>query len=226
MGGIFKFTMSNITDYLFEKGKGIIERKPEVTDGRYEMADDGGVELCVGELLYGLIRAIKPQAVLSTGIYTGVSDMYIGQALLDNGFGTSDALEFEPKHIERAKKLWMQVGVDKVINEHLTSSLEFTPNRNYDFMFLDTEPQIRLHELVKFFPYLNLGGYFGIHDLHRHMGQNVYNPDHPDMPHWPWGEIPQQIKQWVREDKLRVIHFPSPRGLTFMYKTNPEDYKW
>src|SRR3990167_2746590 len=177
-----------ITKYLSEKGKGIIELEQEVSDskGNYLAFDDGGVECEVGELLYSLVRVLKPQAVLTTGVYTGVSDMYIGQALVDNGFGTSDAIEYEQIHVERAKKLWMQVGVDRVINEHLISSLEFTPNRNYDFMFNDTEPFIRFKEVVRYFPYVNEGGYILIHDLHNHWSQGNYNPDHPEIESYPF----------------------------------------
>ena len=217
-----------ITKYLSEKGKGIIELEQEVSDskGNYLAFDDGGVECEVGELLYSFVRVIKPQSVLTTGIYTGVSDMYIGQALVDNGFGTSDALEYEQKHIERAKKLWMQVEVDKVINEHLISSLEFKPNRNYDFMFLDTELNLRFHELVRYCPYLNPGSYVLIHDMPINLCQGNISADHPDFKHWPVGEIPQQVKDWVKGDQLRPIYFPNPRGMVGFYKTREDEYKW
>lgn len=218
----------NITDYLFEKASGLIKRFPEVRDdGRgFEMADDGGVELETGEFLYGLVRVIKPTNVLTTGVYTGISDMYVAQALKDNKFGQSQAIEFEKRHLDRAVELWKRVGVKEQIEEHLMSSLDFEPSRQYQFMFLDTEPQIRFKELIKFFPYLDEGGYVGIHDLHRHMGQNANNPDHPSEPHWPWGEVLPEMKQLVAEKKLVPMHFPTPRGLTFFYKPHREDFKW
>lgn len=45
------------------------------------MQDDGGVEIETGEFLWGLTRILKPKHVLTTGVYTGISDMYIAQGL-------------------------------------------------------------------------------------------------------------------------------------------------
>ena len=87
---------------------------------------------------------------------------------------------------------------------------------------MDTEPQIRFQELVKFYYHLAPGGYLGIHDLHEHMSQQ-------DSEHgygWPYGRLPREIIQWVQDDELRVFHFPTPRGITFFYKTNPTDFRW
>src|SRR3990167_2842488 len=148
----------NITDYLIQKG-GLV-KKQEVSDqsGHYSMVDDGGVELEVGEFLYGLVRVLQPENVLTTGIYTGVSDMYIAQGLMDNSHGKSTAIEYEKFHVDRAITLWNKVGVIEVITPVLMSSLEFEPKEHYQFMFLDTEINLRLHELVKYFPYLDEGG--------------------------------------------------------------------
>ena len=84
-----------VTDELIQKSNGLISLHPEVSDWtgkNFMMFDDGGVELEVGEFLYGLVRVMKPENILTTGVYTGISDMYIAQALVDNGTGKSTAL--------------------------------------------------------------------------------------------------------------------------------------
>jgi hypothetical protein len=88
---------------------------------------------------------------------------------------------------------------------------------------LDTEPQTRFGELVRFYDYLYDGGFFFIHDLNRHMGQ-VENEEHGFA--WPRGQIPEAIKDWVKHDHLRPIYFDTPRGFMGFYKPSEADYKW
>ena len=111
---------------MFEDKLGI-KTVPEVSDptGQYSMWDDGGCESDVGIFLYGFVRMLKPKRILSTGIYSGISDMYIAQALKDNGFGRTTALEYEQFHIDRARKLWEQMGVSPQITSINSASLTF-----------------------------------------------------------------------------------------------------
>ena len=218
-----------ITEQLFEKGKEFISLTKEVRDdgrGYYHMADDGGVEAEVGELLYGLVKILQPEKILETGTYTGISSMYMAQALKDNGHGHVTTLEIEPFHKDRAEQLWRACGVDGFVACELQRSLEYMPSDHYEFMFLDSEPDIRFAELVRFFDNLKRGGYVLIHDLPRDLTQGNINPDHPEIKSWPFGDLPYQIKQWVKEDRLRPIHFPNPRGLFGFYKPTEDDYKW
>jgi predicted O-methyltransferase YrrM len=214
-----------ITKY-FEERTGL-RTVPEVSDNTksYSMYDDGGVEVEVGVLLFGLVRILKPSRVLTTGVYSGISDMYIAQGLKDNGFGKTTAIEFEQYHIDRALNLWEKAGVKDHIEVHKTSSLDFKPKEMYQFMFLDTEPQIRFAELEKFYPFLDDGGYVGIHDLPRTLCQGNINPDHPEMKSYPFGDVPPLMKELLQTGKLIKIHFPSPRGLVFFYKPKEDDYK-
>lgn len=207
-----------ITKYFQDKGLKFIE---EPTDKLFTCVDDGGVEAETGELLYGLIRRLKPERVLTTGVYTGVSDLYIAQALKDNGFGHITALEYEAFHIKRAQELWNKIRVGNLITPVLTDSLKFEPRDQYQFMFLDTEMHLRFHELVKFYPYLDEGGYVLIHDMPRGLCQGNTNPDHPDFKHWPVGELPKELKDL----KMNSFNFGSARGLVGYYKVRPDDYQ-
>ena len=217
----------SLSNELAEKSQGIIKIFPEVSDGtgHYQMFDSGGTETQVSECLWGLVRILQPEHILETGTYTGISSLFMAQALKDNGHGHLTTIEYERFHKDRAEKLWQACGVSGHVTCVLQSSLDYQPDGEYELLFLDSEPQIRFAELVKFYPYLKEGGYIGIHDLPNGLCQGNINPDHLDIPSYPYGNLPEQIKEWLRTDKLRMIHFPSPRGLTFLYKTKEGDYK-
>lgn len=199
----------------------------EIAEKGYHSFNDAGVECETGEFLYGMIRVLQPDNVLETGTHVGVGASYIGMGLKHNHNGNLDSIEFlKPNHLE-AKYRITKLGVGEHVTLYLQDSLSFEPSVNYDFMFLDTEPQIRFKELIKFYPHLKEGGYVFIHDLHRHMAQvQEKHPDHPDTPYWPWGKLPDEIIDLVRNDNLRPMHFSTPRGLTGFYKPSVEDYKW
>ena len=210
--------ISLLTKSLIDKSEGIITIQPEVRDNEnhgYLMFDDGGVEVEVGEFIYGLTKILKPHRALTTGIYTGISDMYISQAMIENGYGHITALEFEIAHKERAEKLWLKTGTAKNIDAMLTDSRKFQPNGVYELMFLDTEPQQRFQELINFYPYLAEGGFVFMHDLANHMGQETIEGHEAN---WPWGKLPDEIVNWVKTGELIPWYFPNPRGLVGLRK--------
>ena len=186
--------------------------------------NDAGIECETGEFLYSLVRMLQPKNVLETGTHWGVGSSYMGLALQDNSFGKLDTVEFLPDIWMRAKKRFTDIGLNDFINSHFGDVAQFDPgDKKYDLILLDTEPQTRFAELVKFFPYLNPGGYIFIHDLHRHMHQ-IPNEEHGFA--WPYGMIPDQMKELVKTGQLRPFHFTTPRGFTGFYKVSPDDYLW
>lgn len=193
----------------------------------YHMFDDGGVELEVGEFLYGMVRILKPIHILETGTYTGISSAYMGLAVQENGLSGSGVVtcEIDSFHKDRAEKLWEKLGISQLIACVLKKSLEVDPIVPLDMIFLDSEPNLRFAELVRFYPYLKEGGYVFIHDLPRSMTQGNINPDHPEIASWPFGDLPEAIKQWERSGDLVRMHFPNPRGMVGWYKRHREDYK-
>lgn len=222
--------MSNslLTKDLIQKASGLIKVEPEIADntGRFSMFDSGAVSCEDGELLYALARIQKPERILTTGTFTGVSDLYLAQALKDNGFGEITAIEYEETHKNRAEKLWKLCGVQDYVTCVLQSSIDFQPEGIYDLMFLDTELHLRWGELLRFFSHLKEGGYVLIHDFHRHLYKGSRNEDHPEIEDYPAGPVPEQIRKWVKEDKLRVTHFDTPRGMVMLYKVHTGDYRW
>ena len=210
----------NITDYFIEKGLMVV---PEVTDDRFQMVDDGGVETSTGELLHSFIRRLRPEHVLETGTYTGISSLYMGQALKENGIGTLETIEIDEFHIKRARELWDKMGVFNIQTIHL-ESLKFEPSQQYQFMFLDSEPWLRFQELVKFYPNLDEGGYIFVHDTPRNLCQGNVNPDHPDYKSWPFGDVPEKFKELLKNRELMPFYFGGARGLVGFYKVHKDDF--
>jgi len=217
--------MQRIENLVFENvGIPIL---PEVTNKQYSMFDDGGVEIEVMGFLEAITRLIKPKSILETGLYTGISAMAFGNACRINGIGHLDTVEINADQIRKTADRIHKMGLSEYVTIHHQDSLSFNPTKTYQLMLLDSIPEIRFQEIVKFYPYLDEGGYVFIHDLHRHCHQHEslrHHPDHAE-PFWPYGEMPEQIKQLVRDDRLRPFHFGTPRGLTGFYKTHPEDWR-
>lgn len=222
--------LRDLDNRIFDRGNNLemySEGQWGGTHSEWQAFNDAGVECEVGEFLYAFLRMIKPSKVLETGTHWGVSASYMGFALKHNNKGQLDTHEFLPEIYEVAKKRFHRLDLENQINPHFGDVGHLQLNNEYDFMFLDTEPQTRFAELVKFYPHLKEGGYVFIHDLHRHMHQDETlrnNPDHPNQPFWPYGELPEAFKQLLRDGKLKTFHFSTPRGLTMLYKPHTEDY--
>lgn len=196
---------------------------PEVTKQGYHSFNDAGVECETGEFLYGLVRILQPDKILETGTHHGIGAAYLGMGLRDNYSGHLDTLEFLQPNYDTAVTRMTTLGLNDFVTCHLIDAANFKPPSTYNLILLDTEPQTRFAELIKYWDYLEDGGFVFIHDLHRHMHQ-IPNEEHGFA--WPFGKVPAFIKTLVNSGLIRPMHFPTPRGLTGFYKVSPKDYKW
>lgn len=187
--------------------------------------NDAGIEIETGEFLYAMTRLLKPDHILETGTHWGIGSSYMGQALKDNYKGHLDTLEFLPEIRARAMARFEALDLNNYVTCHFGDAGAFTPGQDvmYRLILLDTEPQTRFAELIRYFDYLEQGGFVFIHDLHRHMHQ-IPNSEHGFA--WPYGPLPKHIIRMVNDGKLRPFHFSTPRGLTGFYKPSEDDYKW
>lgn len=119
----------------------------------WEVYDGTASEVEMGELLYGLVRMLKPRRLVETGTYKGHSTRAIGRACFKNGFGhlvTCDIAAYDfPKYDE-----------DFVPDFRICNSLDLPELRDADFVFSDSHEDVRMleYELVK------PGCVFVIHD--------------------------------------------------------------
>ena len=214
-----------ITEFLKNKDLSLIEMQ-EPSNSDYKCFNTGGVECEIGEFLYGLVRMMKPNNIFETGTHMGISSSYMAQALKDNGRGLLTTVEIEKEHIRRSQERWETLEISHKIMVDKEESLQYVLEYDCELMFLDSEPEFRFRELIRFFPRLKPGGIVFIHDMPRSMCQGNVNPDHPNYKSWPYGDLPVIIKQWVKEEALRPFLFQTPRGLIGFYKTHPEDFVW
>lgn len=216
----------NITDLLIRLD-GVLKQHNEGewsnSDSRYSAFNDAGVECETGEFLYSMVRILKPLNVLETGTHWGVGASYMGMAVRDNGMGTVDTIEFLPENHKTAYDRIERLGLTNFVHCHYGDVAKFKPQNQYQLILLDTEPQTRFAELLKFYPYLDEGGFVFIHDLHQHMHQ-IPNEEHGFA--WPYGKMPDAMRQLVIDGYLRPFHFETPRGLTGFYKVSQKDYQW
>lgn len=200
-----------------------LEKSPDGYD--YFSFNNGGVECEVGEFLYALVRIIKPSRVLETGTHKGIGASYIGLAMKENDKGSLITLEFQQQFIEEAKENLKKLDLLDRVDVKKKKSQDYHTKSMFKLILLDTEPDLRFNELIQFYNNLKPGGFVIIHDLHRGMCQGNVNPDHPHIKSWPFGDLPQQIKDWLKDGYLVKFNFPTPRGITCFYKAHSGDYK-
>ena len=202
---------------------------PEITPGDHGflMFNDAGTEVEVSEFLYSLVRILKPEFVLETGTHVGVSASYIGLALEDNKKGQVTTFEIIPQHFNTSCEMFRELGLSHRIVSKLFDALQYDlGDQQVDFLFLDSEPQLRFNEFTKFWPNLKPGGFIAIHDLHPSMGH--HGQTYHDVYDWPYGDFREKLGPYMKNGDVQIMHFPTPRGLTLFQKIDPtfESYKY
>jgi len=202
---------------------------PEVTcgDHGFSMFNDAGTEVEVSEFLYSLVRMLKPNYVLETGTHLGVSTSYIAQALKDNNKGSMITFEIIPEHYNNSKRMFSEMGLSNRIESCLCESLKYDiGDKVIDFLFLDSEPQLRFDEFIKYWDNVKPGGFIAIHDLHPSMGH--HGQTYHGVYDWPYGDFREKLGPFLENGDVQVMHFPTPRGLTLFQKIDPsfESYKY
>jgi predicted O-methyltransferase YrrM len=167
-----------------------------------------GIEAEAGEFLYGLVRMLKPVNVLETGTSIGMSSRYIALGLRHNHFGHLITLERMPNVFQVTKQRLIEL---KLCGPWITplniDAREYTPDRDFGLMWLDSEPEYRLGELDRFLPRLQPGGVACIHDMRD-----------PWMKDSPFGKMPMAVRSKFEDLDMSEIHFPNDTGLTVFQK--------
>lgn len=212
-----------ITDKILAKtGRLQLHAESEFSSGDMGFAafNDAGTEVEVSEFIYSFVRMLKPDMVLETGTHIGVSSTYIAQALEDNNRGTIATFEIIPQHFNSAAALFNEQGLSHRIQSFLMDAQQFDASGiNIDFLFLDSEPQLRFDEFLKFYPNVRPGGFILIHDLHPSLGHS--DQTHHGMYDWPYGDFRTKLGPFMKNHDIQTMSFPTPRGLTLFQKSDP-----
>ncbi|HUD80817.1 MAG TPA: class I SAM-dependent methyltransferase [Streptosporangiaceae bacterium] len=68
-----------------------------------------------GQLLYALVRAIRPQTVVEFGTSFGISTIYLAAAVTDNGTGRVVTTELSERKVKAAQSNLQQTGLDGAV---------------------------------------------------------------------------------------------------------------
>src|ERR1700704_984694 len=91
---------------------------------RWRMFDSMTAEAEVLEFLRTVVTTIKPELVVETGTFSGISTLWIAEGLKANGRGRIVTCEFDPKIYESAKARIAASGLVEWVELRNESSLE------------------------------------------------------------------------------------------------------
>lgn len=168
---------------------------------RWRMFDSMTAELEVLDFLKRLIITLKPQLVVETGSFMGVSTLRIAEGLRENGFGRIISVEYDPVVFARAKQRIEASGLREWIELRNESSLEMQIPGAIDIFFSDSDIPIREKEVRRFLPQINPHGLILIHDASSH-----------------YKIVREGALRMEQEGLLSVVLLPCPRGLVMAQK--------
>src|SRR5262252_5377242 len=114
---------------------------------RWSMFDSMTAEVEVLEFLRTVVTTIKPELVVETGTFSGISTLWIAEGLKANGRGRIITCEFDPKVYESAKARIASSGLAEWIELRNESSLDMSVEGTIDLFFSDSDMPIREQEI-------------------------------------------------------------------------------
>jgi len=167
----------------------------------WKMYDSMSAEVEVLDFLRQLVITLKPNLVVETGTFMGVSTLAIAEGLKQNGFGRVITVEFDPKVYAKAKERIDASGLATWIDARNQSSLDLKVEGAIGLLFSDSDIHVREREVRHFLPQISPTGLILIHDA-------------------------SSLQKVVREAALRleteglisVVLVPTPRGLVVAQK--------
>src|SRR4051812_33956332 len=135
----------------------------------WSMFDSMTAEVEVLEFLRTVVTTIKPELVVETGTFSGISTLWIAEGLKANGRGRIITCEFDPKVYENAKSRIAGSGLAEWIELRNESSLDMKIEGTIDLFFSDSDMPIREQEIRRFLPQINPYGMIVMHDASSHL---------------------------------------------------------
>jgi prolipoprotein diacylglyceryl transferase len=168
---------------------------------RWHMYDSMSAEVEVLDFLKSIVNTIKPELVVETGTFSGLSTLSIAEALKQNGVGRVITCEWDKKVYDAAKKRFADSGLAGWIDARNESSLEMKVDGRIDMLFCDSDVPLREQEVRRFLPQLNPNGLILMHDASSAMKT-----------------VREGALRLEAEGLLSVLLLPTPRGLVLAQK--------
>ena len=168
---------------------------------RWHMYDSMTAEVEVLELLRTLVTTVKPQLIVETGSFLGVSTLWMAEGLKANGFGKVISCEFDPVVFAKADERIAQSGLAEWIDLRNESSLDMQVTGPIDILYSDSDVDIREAEVRRFLPQIRPNGLILMHDASSHMKV-----------------VREAALKLEDEGLLSCLLLPTPRGLVLAQK--------
>jgi prolipoprotein diacylglyceryl transferase len=168
---------------------------------RWHMYDSMTAEVEVLDFLKVLVTTIKPELVVETGTFSGLSTLRLAEGLKANGFGRVITCEYDPKVFAAAKERFAKSGLGEWIEARNESSLQMRVDGRIDLLFCDSDAPIRGQEVRHFLPQVNPYGLILMHDASSTMKT-----------------VREAALQLEQEGLISVVLLPTPRGLVVAQK--------
>jgi predicted O-methyltransferase YrrM len=168
---------------------------------RWSLYDSMTAEYEVLEFLKTLVTTAKPELIVETGSFMGVSTLWLAQGLKENGFGKIISCEYDPTVFAKAQEKVKHSSVREWIDLRNESSLEMKVDGQIDLLFSDSDMPIREQEVRRYLPQLNPYGLILMHDASSHLKQ-----------------VRDAALKLEREGLISVVLLPTPRGLVVAQK--------
>jgi predicted O-methyltransferase YrrM len=136
---------------------------------RWSMFDSMTAEVEVLEFLRTIVTTIKPELVVETGTFSGISTLWIAEGLKANERGRIISCEYDPKIHQNAKARIAGSGLADWIELRNESSLDMNVDGTIDLFFSDSDLPIREQEIRRFLPQINPYGLILMHDASSHL---------------------------------------------------------
>ena len=168
---------------------------------RWSMYDSMTAEVEVLEFLRTLVTTTKPELVVETGAFLGVSTLCIAEGLRLNGFGRIVSCEYDDKVFAAAKEKIEASEFRDLIELRRESSLEMKVEGTIDLFFSDSDMPVREQEVRRYLPQISPFGLILMHDASSHLKQ-----------------VREAALKLEREGLIAVVMLPTPRGLVIAQK--------
>lgn len=167
----------------------------------WSMYDSMTAEVEVLEFLRTVVTTIKPELVVETGTFSGISTLWIAEGLKANGRGRIITCEYDSKVYESAKARIATSGLADWIELRNESSLDMKVQGTIDLFFSDSDMPIREQEIRRFLPQINPYGMILMHDASSHLKI-----------------VREAAFNLEREGLISVVLLRTPRGLVVAQK--------
>jgi prolipoprotein diacylglyceryl transferase len=168
---------------------------------RWHMYDSMSAEVEVLDFLKALVVTLKPELVVETGTFSGLSTLRIAEGLQANGVGKVITCEYDAKIYAAAAERFRSSGLSRWIEARNESSLETKIDGQIGLLFCDSETGIREEEVRRFLPQISPYGIIVMHDASSAMKT-----------------VREAALRMEQEGLLSVLLLPTPRGLVLAQK--------